>query len=211
VTPDPTLTPSAARRERERQETRERILDAARELFVREGFEKVTMRAIADRIAYTPTAIYHHFADKESLIAELCRNDFRALAGRFAKIERIADPVERLRKFGQAYVAFALELPEHYRFLFMTQHPPEQAHPEKGSVEEDAYGMLREVVSDCIAQGRFRAEYGDPERTAQMCWANCHGVVSLHLNFHDDPWLDWKDARGTSELAMEALIRGMVG
>jgi AcrR family transcriptional regulator len=209
VTPDPTLSPSAARRERERQETRERILDAARELFVREGFEKVTMRAIADRIEYTPTAIYHHFADKESLIAELCRNDFRALAGRFAKIEKIADPVERLRKLGQAYVGFALELPEHYRFLFMTQHPPEQTHPEKGSVEEDAYGMLREVVSDCIAEGRLRPEYGDAERTAQMCWANCHGVVSLHLNFQDDPWVDWRDARGTSELAMEALIRGM--
>ena len=48
------------------------ILDAARELFATEGYEAVTMRRIADRIEYSPTAIYFHFKDKESLVRELC-------------------------------------------------------------------------------------------------------------------------------------------
>ena len=66
------------RRTREREQTKSRILDAAREMFVRDGLESVTMREIAKRIEYTPTAIYHHFRDKEDLFlavfgAELAR------------------------------------------------------------------------------------------------------------------------------------------
>ena len=59
------------RRERERSETREKILDTARELFVEEGFDGVSMRKIAERVEYSPTAIYMHFADKEQLFMEI--------------------------------------------------------------------------------------------------------------------------------------------
>ena len=75
------------RRTREREETRSRILDAAREMFVQDGIEAVTMREIAKRIEYTPTAIYHHFRDKQALIEELCLIDFRGLAQAFQKID----------------------------------------------------------------------------------------------------------------------------
>ena len=85
------------RREREREEVRTRILDAARELFASEGVDSVTMRRIADRIEYSPTAIYFHFRDKESLLAELCDYDFRNFAHGFNAIAQIPDAVERLR------------------------------------------------------------------------------------------------------------------
>ena len=68
------------RREREKAEIREKILDAARDLFVSEGYEAVSMRKIADRIEYSPTAIYLHFKDKEAVMRELCDLDFLALA-----------------------------------------------------------------------------------------------------------------------------------
>ena len=73
---------TAERRERERQELRVRILDAARELFAEQGYDAVTMREIADRIEYSPTAIYFHFKDKEALLRELCDTDFATLARR---------------------------------------------------------------------------------------------------------------------------------
>src|SRR5438094_5711043 len=72
--------PSLERRQRERVQTRQRILDAARRMFVQRGYEATTMRAIAAKIGYTPTAIYHHFEDKEALVAELSALDFRAFA-----------------------------------------------------------------------------------------------------------------------------------
>src|SRR5215468_8785389 len=85
------------RRERERQELRTRILDAARELFAEHGYDAVTMRGIAERIEYSPTAIYFHFKDKDALLRELCELDFAALAHEFRKIAKEKDPIERLR------------------------------------------------------------------------------------------------------------------
>src|SRR4029453_6098074 len=108
------------RRTREREQTKSRILDAAREMFVDDGIEAVTMREIAKRIEYTPTAIYHHFRDKQALIQELCLIDFRAVAEGFQKIGRIEDPGDRLRRMGPPYVDNPLEPPSHYRFMFMT-------------------------------------------------------------------------------------------
>ncbi len=116
-------SPSLARRERERAETRRKILEAARRMFVQHGYEATTMRAIAAKIGYTPTAIYHHFRDKEALLTELSTQDFRALAQAFQQIGQVADPVERLRRIGKAYVEFGLKHPMHYRLMFMTPHP----------------------------------------------------------------------------------------
>ena len=67
------------RREREKEEIRHKILDAARELFAAEGYEKVTMRRIAEAIEYSPTAIYLHFKDKDDLVRALCDADFGRL------------------------------------------------------------------------------------------------------------------------------------
>src|ERR1700683_4973661 len=100
------------RREREKQELRTKILDAARELFVTQGYDAVTMRKVAEKIEYSPTAIYLHFKDKDALVLELCRHDFRAFAARFLEVATIADPVERLRKAGWEYLAFASEHPQ---------------------------------------------------------------------------------------------------
>src|SRR5829696_7163436 len=114
---------SLERREREKQELRGRILEAARELFLAHGYDAVTMRKIAERIEYSPTAIYQHFADKDALVAELCRHDFRNFAAHFARAAATEDPIERLRASGRAYFDFAVEYPQHYRLMFMAARP----------------------------------------------------------------------------------------
>jgi AcrR family transcriptional regulator len=196
------------RRDRERAETREKILDAAREMFATRGVEATTMRAIAERIEYTPTAIYHHFKDKDELILEICHADFAKLGRQFTSLGRIDDPVERLRRIGRAYVEFAIEFPHHYRIMFMTSIPVHE-HVEKNP-EEDAYGFLVATVSEGIAQGRFRPELTDPEELAQIVWGGVHGLVSLHLAKCHDPWIDWRDLRTTSMKSIDAMIRGLV-
>lgn len=203
------------RRERDRAETRQLILDAARELFVRDGVEAVTMREIAKRIEYTPTAIYHHFQDKHALLSELCGQDFRRLAQAFQRIGRIEDPVERILRIGQAYIQFGLENPSHYRFLFMTAQATDtapKADVERGNPEEDAYAFLREAVAEALAAGRFRPEFGDVEALSQVLWAGVHGIVSLHLTHErpDDEWIRWRDARTTGDIMVVALLRGLL-
>jgi len=201
------------RRERERAEVREKILEAARELFVSEGYEAVTMRKIANRIEYSPTAIYLHFKDKESVLRELCDADFIALARKFAKIGRIADPVERLRKAAHAYTEFGLEHPNHYRLMFMTPHPPidkEESAVEKGNPEEDAYAFLKATVEEALTTGRFRSGLDDPDLVAQTLWAGLHGVVALEIAKANDPWCDWRSTTARSGLMTDVLVRGLI-
>ena len=201
---------SAERRSRERADTRQRILDAAREMFVREGFEATTMRAIAQRIEYTPTAIYHHFANKHALLTELCTLDFRALAQAFQRIGRIDDPLERLARIGAAYVDFGLQHPMQYQLLFMARRPEvEKAAPPAGDPGEDAYGFLRDTCAEAVVSGRLLPDYDDPEELAQMCWGSLHGLVALHIAMGDDDFIDWRDVRRTATRLSHALIRGM--
>jgi AcrR family transcriptional regulator len=200
------------RRVREREQTKSRILDAAREMFVEDGIEAVTMREIAKRIEYTPTAIYHHFRDKQALIEELCLIDFRALASAFQKIGRIEDPGERLRRIGLAYVDYALGHPSHFRFMFMTRKPSMPASS-FGVSDEDpnghAYGVLRAAVAEGIDAGRFRPEFTDPDELAQVLWAGVHGIASLHVvKGGKGDHIAWRDPRETARAMVDVLMRG---
>ena len=67
------------RQERERQATRDAILQAARELFVSEGYRNVSLRKIAERIEYSPAAIYSYFPSKDDLFFALAEEGFRKL------------------------------------------------------------------------------------------------------------------------------------
>jgi AcrR family transcriptional regulator len=202
---------STDRRARERAETRVRILDAAREMFVESGIEAVTMRAIAKRIEYTPTAIYHHFRDKHELLTELCNRDFLSLANAFMKIGRIEDPVERLRAIGRAYIAFGIENPAQYRFMFMTTAKNDVVPDvHRANPEEDAYAFLRDTVAEIIASGRFKAEHQDAERLAQMFWSAAHGIVSLSIVFEGNDHITWRDPKRTGNEISDAMIAGLL-
>jgi len=200
------------RREREKQELRTKILDAARELFATEGYEAVTMRKIAERIEYSATAIYQHFEDKETLLAELCRHDFRQFSTHFARAAAIEDPIERLRAAGLAYFDFAVECPQHYRFMFMAAHP--RVEPEEGEREDpaqNAYVFLHATVKEAIEKGLFRPEHSDSGLASQTIWAATHGVASLQIAFgHEADWVDWRPLRQRQEKLIETIFRGML-
>ncbi len=211
VTSSSVRSGSLARRERQKAETRQAILDAARELFVADGIEATTMRAIALKIGYTPTAIYHHFRDKEALIEELCVADFSALGQAMHKIGRIEDPVERLRRLGLAYADFALDNPSQYRFMFMTQqqHSSEQLD-NWSKPDEDAYEFLLHTVTEGIEAGKYRPELSDPQEMAQMMWSGVHGIVSLYFTHCDDPYIQWRAPRETVRTMVDVMVRGSV-
>ena len=81
------------RRQRERTQVREKILDAALEVFAKDGTDGVTMRALADAIEYSPPVIYAHFRDKDAIIRELCYRQLRDLAKTFATFADL-DPID---------------------------------------------------------------------------------------------------------------------
>jgi len=207
------LSPSVTRRAEAKAATREKILVAAREFFIAEGFEAVSMRRIADAIGYTPAAIYVHFKDKTELLITLGDRDFRFFHSKFRAIEAIPDPVDRLRAAGSAYINFALQHPRHYKLMFMTKWPiidPLQCPLEHGNVDEDSYAFLDSIVTDCIKAGRFGDGYRDHRIVTQVCWGAVHGVVSLHITHGEDPWCDFTNPKETASLLLDACIAGML-
>jgi AcrR family transcriptional regulator len=202
------------RRERQRTELRSLIMDAARQLFLREGYDAVSMRRIAEAIEYSPTAIYVYFKDKESLIRELCREDFGRLAEVAAKLAQIPDPIERIRALGVAYIRFGVENPNHYRLMFMTSFsgvgPTAEDMQRKNDPDQDSYAFLLHTVREAQAAGRFREGLNDPELIAQTFWAAAHGIASLQVAKGADPWIEWSPLEERIRVGLDAALRGLV-
>jgi AcrR family transcriptional regulator len=201
-----------SRRKGEKDALRRRILDAARELFVANPYEAVTLRMIAERAEYTAPTILNHFGSKEGLIFAICEEDFGALRARFERIAKVADPLERLRKIGLAYVEFAMSNPNHYRFMFMTPQPVPEASDlsiDRGNPDQDAYAFLRATVAEAIEAGGLRDDCDDPDLAAQILWSGVHGLVSLHLNKGDDPCLAFRPVKEAARLLVDVMLRGL--
>jgi AcrR family transcriptional regulator len=202
------------RRAREKSETREKILDAARDLFISEGYEGVSMRKVAEKIEYSPTAIYVHFEDKNDLFHQLCQEDFARLAEVFQSSALPLDPVERLRFIGQTYIEFGMKYPNHYKLMFMTPHPPaelDECDVEiKGNPEVDAYAFLKLSVQQAIDAGCFREEHQDSELLSQTLWASVHGVIALEIAKSNDPWVEWRSMSDRTRMMLDTLLRGLM-
>jgi AcrR family transcriptional regulator len=181
---------SAERRRREKENLRRAILDAARELFVSEGYDNVSMRKIADRIEYSPTTIYLYFKDKDEILVALCEEGFQMMAGCLEALDVIDDPIERLRQGGVRYFDFAREQPHYYTIMFeMKENALEKKHPEIG--EEDpnmagkaghrAFACIVRCIEEGIAQGRI-VPTAPAAVLAHVFWASIHGAASLMLS-----------------------------
>ena len=166
------------RREREKEGVRRKILDAAQELFATEGYDRVTMRRVAEAIEYSPTTIYLHFKDKNELVHELCQQNFTRLVQALGTSQAPGDPIDGIRAMGMGYARFGLTYPNHYRFMFLTPFGPDHQPSEAG---QQAFQLLRDAVARGVAAGRFRLN--DVDTVAQILWSSLHGAVSLLITY----------------------------
>ena len=171
------------------------------------------MRKVAEKIEYSPTAIYLHFTDKQELFHELCYEDFARLAEVFQSAAMPSDPIQRIRQIGQLYVEFGTRYPNHYKLMFMTAHPPvemdDRDRETQGNPESDAYAFLKLAVQQGIDDGCFRPELQDADLLAQTLWAAVHGVISLQIAKCTDPWVDWRPMEERAALMLDAALRGL--
>lgn len=197
-------------------ETRQRIVDAARTLFLKHGVEAVSLRKIAEAIGYTAPALYTHFKDKSEILAEMCRQDFFALGKVFNRLARVEDPVERIYRIGMTYIKFANEHPDHYRFMFMTPQLDKLAPPTADDLasmndpDQDAYAFLRKTVNEALSQGAFRKELTDPDLLTQTLWAGVHGVASMQITHGECPYFEFRSLDKRSRTMCAAVLRGLL-
>jgi len=181
------------RRKREKVALRQEILDAARELFAKEGYESLSMRKIAEKIEYSPTTIYLYFHDKRELIEEICNQTFALLLKKLQKVRAgKGDPVEKLKAGLTAYVEFGLKHRDQYRVAFMTPVEPSAEAKIKDITEGQGwqtFQCLIDAVTECVQAGRFRET--DVMAVSQALWSVVHGLTSLAITHcHYFPWVE---------------------
>ena len=172
------------RREKYRNELRRDILEAAREMFVDEGYESFSMRKLAQRIDYSAATIYQHFESKDDLFQCLVRESFATLvelqSRTNASLEQ--DPVSALKRGLRTYVEFGLQHPNQYRFAFLMQSRAGASY-----TPNEAFQSLERKVKRCIEAKLFQSP--DAETAAQSLWAAVHGVTSLLIVKPQFPWV----------------------
>src|SRR6266496_113798 len=149
------------RQERDRRAVRRAILDAARELFVHEGYQNVSIRKIAERIEYSPAAIYGYFASKDDIFFALAEEGFRLLSKPEWRSEQLEplEPLDRVRAIFWRLYEFSREYPQYFALMFVDRSVP------RISREYERFAFAREIkdhliaqVRECIDAGIFRAD-----------------------------------------------------
>jgi AcrR family transcriptional regulator len=170
------------RHERERTAVRQAILSAARELFVTEGYRNVSMRKIAERIEYSPAAIYSYFPSKDDIFFALAEEGFRLLTdGVKAAVAGLGEPHDRVRAGLWAFYEFSKAHPEYFELMFTDRSVP--------SLNQDFHRLeffhelLTQLEADilaCVEQGHFSAGV-EPAAAMHVLWAGMLGAASINL------------------------------
>lgn len=169
-----------ARRERERREVRQGILDAAREIARQDGWQAVTIRRLADRVEYSPPIIYQHFASKDAVLLELVREGFDCLRVAMESArDSSLDPLTDLQRMAAAYWNFAWDAPDLYQVMFGLGGVP------FGVAETWMEGsLIGEAALPVVSAIHRPGEHPDQkvaEARVLALWATLHGLVALTM------------------------------
>jgi AcrR family transcriptional regulator len=171
------------RQVRDRETVRRAILDAARELFVAEGFHNVSIRKIAERIEYSPAAIYGYFPSKDDIFFALAEEGFRLLCDRGAAQTPGSDrPLEHVRGVFRRLYEFSRDHPQYFALMFVDRTVPRIGR------EYERFAFAREMkqnivasIAACVATGDLPASV-DPATAMRVLTTGVIGVAVMQMS-----------------------------
>lgn len=195
------------RKEREKQEMRRRILDVAMNMFLVDGYDKTSLRNIAEKIEYSPATIYLYFKDKDELFYEVQKDAFQKLNEVFAQHVTAAEPLARLSQICHTYVQFGIANPELYDLMFIIRAPMNVVEEkEMWDNGTDAFDFLVQTLTACIEQKLIK--YTDPMIAALSVWSMGHGLISLNVRCRFKVMqMSDEDVANSINLSIEEFLR----
>lgn len=174
----------ARRRERHRQETRDEILQTARQIVIEQGAGHLTVREIARRTDFTPSALYRYFeGGRQEILLALTHGSVEVLDGYLARLRGSPSPAERIVAMAAAYLRFAREHPQEEKLLFdsvTAMEPLDLAQPDESFLaSEGVFRLLETAVREGIADGTFRVADKDVMVVIVSTWVYVHGLVAV--------------------------------
>jgi AcrR family transcriptional regulator len=170
------------RQERERLRTRQAILDAARDLFVSEGYRHVSMRKIADRIEYSAAAIYSYFPSKDDIFFALAEEGFRLLHSHIqAAVRHVDDPLQRIRAGLGAFYGFSKTNSEYFELMFLERSVPNLSQDfQRFEFFHETTARAEADIRACIDRGDFSPSL-DAASALHVLWVAALGAATIGL------------------------------
>ncbi|HJZ70085.1 MAG TPA: TetR/AcrR family transcriptional regulator [Vicinamibacterales bacterium] len=200
------------RQERDREAVRRAILDAARELFVAEGFQNVSIRKIAERIEYSPAAIYGYFAGKDDIFFALAEEGFRLL-GDPSKGERrdqlaTLEPLQRIRAVFWRLYEFSRQQPQYFALMFLDRSVPRISREyERFAFAHETKQRIIEELARCVKAKVFPSTV-KPSVAMRVLTAGMLGVAALKLSERMAPG---EDADLLASDVLDTTLAGLRG
>jgi AcrR family transcriptional regulator len=196
------------RQERDREAVARAILDAARELFVTHGYEEVSIRKIAERIEYSPAAIYGYFPSKDDIFFALAEEGFRLLFSYSgsAAAARPEDPVDSIRVMFWRYFEFSKEHPEYFALMFLDRTVP------RISKDWNRFGFIGEMRQEMIVRIQQAIDAGvfpagtSPHAVFRVLLTSLHGAATMKLC---DRMAPGEDADQLARLTLDTALMGL--
>ena len=195
------------RHSRERETVTRKILDAARGLFLSEGYANVSMRKIADRIEYSPGAIYSYFRSKEDIFFALAEEGLEFARTHCASpADSGAQPLERVRDAFWRFYTFSREQPEYFRLIFIDSAVPRISRDwEQLTSMRELRHDIEHDIQQCIDAGVFpRVE--SAAAVFRILWTAVYGAAVIRLSQRLAPG---EDADGLAHDLLGCAIAGL--
>jgi AcrR family transcriptional regulator len=170
-------------------ERRGEILEAAKRLFIEEGYPQATMRRIAGAVGVSATALYVYFPDKDSILQAIAEKTFEDLLVVLHASQDLAAPaLARARAGLEAYIAFGRGRPDEYRLTFLTKMiQPATSGPnasgemcDRIEAADRSFFLLADTLGEAMRNGQIRA--GEPVAVAEALWACAHGLTAILID-----------------------------
>ncbi len=157
------------------------LIKAGIEILSQEGVGALSLRKVAGQAGVSHAAPYAHFADKQALIAAISTAGYQKIHERIIQVQEqySADPLNLFVESSWAYVAFALDEPDHFKITFSGVVEKEKEYPAFVEIAQKNYETLTQIVSTCQQAGILNP--GPADLMAVSVWGLIHGFVSLLL------------------------------
>lgn len=158
------------------KDTKNKILDAASELFLESGVKGLSARAVAKKAGLSTIGIYSHFNGMQGLLDALFIEGFEKVKEAMdVSIDDLGLKAAIIQAT-QNYMLFAEKFDAHYRLMFGTNNGYEPSE-EARQVGAQAFAKLTKLVSSVLPDD---APLTEKQNVAMQVWAMTHGYVSLH-------------------------------
>ena len=195
------------RKEREKRELRAKIIEATAKLLVEEGYEKTTIRRVAEAIEYSPRTVYLYFKDKDSLLMEIIEEGFAATLEQRSRLKESLDysnPEQIFGKQVRANIQTALHAPKLYKaIIYLLQYKAYPPGPRQLEVIQDVKYDI------AICHQHLGKNVENPQQKAELIFAFLRGFNMMLINKIYD--LTEEEVETYTQSCVQTVIKGIVG